>query len=144
MCEGPASHVPKQLTNKYLRITYVHEVNISGTQLLSMLHTLNPFQMHQSISTMPQCISMHQSISKSHKSKGLLHYLFDAWIPLEEWWIMLGLHLVSVTLHGRFTTSMEQDKLNWWHWIKCLSLAILSMMWQPYKICFLWMFKGYF
>ena len=28
---------------------------------------------------------------------------------------MLGFHLVSVTLHGRFTMGIEQDKQNWWH-----------------------------
>ena len=28
----------------------------------------------------------------------------------KEWQIMLGLHLVLMTLHGRFTISSEQDK----------------------------------
>ena len=28
----------------------------------------------------------------------------------KEWQIILGLHLVLVLLHGRFTTSNEQDK----------------------------------
>ena len=38
-CEGPASPVPMQPTNKELRISYVHEVNNNMTQLLSMSHT---------------------------------------------------------------------------------------------------------
>ena len=50
MCEGHASHVPMQPTNKHLRISYEHKVNNSMTQLLFMSHTLNLFQMHQSIS----------------------------------------------------------------------------------------------
>ena len=49
-CEGLASPMPMQPTNKHLRISYVHEVNNSMTQLSSMPHTLNPFQMHWSIS----------------------------------------------------------------------------------------------
>ena len=40
-CEGPTSPVPMQPTNKELRISYVHEVNNSRTQLLSMSHTTN-------------------------------------------------------------------------------------------------------
>ena len=46
MCEGPTSPVPMQPTNKKLRISYVHEVNNSMTQLLSMSHTFSPFEMH--------------------------------------------------------------------------------------------------
>jgi hypothetical protein len=49
-CEGPASHVPMQPTNEHLRISYVHEVNNSMTQLLSMSHTFLFHQMHCSIS----------------------------------------------------------------------------------------------
>ena len=49
-CEGHASHVPMQPTNKHLRISYVHEVNNSKTQLLSMSHTFMFHQMHSSIS----------------------------------------------------------------------------------------------
>ena len=30
----------------------------------------------------------------------------------KEWQIMLGLRLVLVTLHGRFTSRIEQDKYN--------------------------------
>ena len=43
-CKGPASLVPMQLTNKHLRISYVHEVNNNNTQLLSMSHTLSYIQ----------------------------------------------------------------------------------------------------
>ena len=28
---------------------------------------------------------------------------------------MLGLNLVLVTLHERFTIGIEQDKMKWWH-----------------------------
>ena len=49
-CEGHASHVPMQPTNKHLRISYVHEVNNNMTQLLSMSHTFMFHQMHSSIS----------------------------------------------------------------------------------------------
>jgi hypothetical protein len=49
-CEGPASPVPMQPTNKHLRISYVHEVNNSMTQLLFMSHTFMFHQMHSSIS----------------------------------------------------------------------------------------------
>ena len=38
---------------------------------------------------------------------------------------MLGLHLVLVTLHGRFTISIEQDKYNWWH---CSLDALLGLL----------------
>ena len=30
-----------------------------------------------------------------------------------EWQIMLALNLLLVTLHGRFTIGIEQDKQNW-------------------------------
>ena len=50
-CERLASHVPMQPTNKHLRISYVLKVNSNMTHLLSMSHTLNPFQMHCSILT---------------------------------------------------------------------------------------------
>jgi hypothetical protein len=33
----------------------------------------------------------------------------------KEWQILLGLHIVLVTLHGRFTIRIEQDKYNWGH-----------------------------
>ena len=49
-CEGHASPVPMQPTNKHLRISYVHEVNNNMTQLLSMSHTFKLHQMHCSIS----------------------------------------------------------------------------------------------
>ena len=49
-CEGLASHVPMQPTNRHLRISYVHEVNNSKTQLLSMSHTFMFYQMHINIS----------------------------------------------------------------------------------------------
>ena len=49
-CEGHASLVPMQPINTHLRISYVHEVNNSRTQLLSMLHTFKLHQMHHSIS----------------------------------------------------------------------------------------------
>lgn len=32
----------------------------------------------------------------------------------KEWQIMLGLHLILVTLYGWITISFEQDKSNWW------------------------------
>ena len=31
----------------------------------------------------------------------------------KEWQIMLGLHSLLVTRHGRFTISIKQDKKNW-------------------------------
>ena len=49
-CERHASHVPMQLANKHLRISYVHEVNNNMTQLLSMSHTFKLHQMHCNIS----------------------------------------------------------------------------------------------
>ena len=49
-CEGHASHVPMQPTNKHLRISYVHEVNNSRTQLLSMSHTFMFHYIHNSLS----------------------------------------------------------------------------------------------
>jgi hypothetical protein len=49
-CEGPASHVPMEPTNKHLSISYVHKVNNNKTQLLSMSHAFMFHQMHISIS----------------------------------------------------------------------------------------------
>ena len=49
-CEGHASLVPMQPTNKHSRISYIHKVNNSMTQLLSMSHTFKLYQMHCSIS----------------------------------------------------------------------------------------------
>jgi hypothetical protein len=49
-CEGHASLVSMQPTDKHLRISYVHEVNNNMTQLLSMSYNFMFHQMHSSIS----------------------------------------------------------------------------------------------
>ena len=54
-CEGPVSPVPMQPTNKHLRISCVHEINNSRTQLLSMSHTCMLHLMHCSISNNTHC-----------------------------------------------------------------------------------------
>ena len=33
----------------------------------------------------------------------------------KEWELILGLHLVLMTLYMQFTISNEQEKYNWWH-----------------------------
>ena len=35
-------------------------------------------------------------------------------IVYKEWQMMLGLHLLLVTLDGQLTLSIKQDKKNWW------------------------------
>ena len=136
VCEGSASHVPMRPTNKKLRNSYIHEVNNSRTQLLSMSHN------QTMVFIKKFCVIIHPNKEYSTCSFAIV-------VPL-LWWIEAlslnqSLKEFSVPYTEKFTNGkwLKQLNLEWKGTLTILS-PYYKMRYSTMSIdAFCWIYSGY-
>ena len=121
VCEGSASHVPTQPTNKELRISFVHEVNNIITQLLSMSHN------QTTVFIKKFCV-----IIKSNKEYSTCSFAIV--VPL-LWWIE-ALSLVQSLNNLRYHPFRKVPMVSGWNNLTLEWKGILTILSPCYKISY--------